>query len=200
MVVPSHLSQCSHSDNIINLHPLDEDANEAYECKLNKGEKDHGEAEHDIEIQSSDPATSARLAPSYKPKTYRDHSQHCGGSKTCDWSVIDNTELWLVTCSSWSLLAQLSLDQPETDPRWHDNDDERSVDLEEDLDNIGECMTTGADLENIESNSSVEWECEEDDRSGWVSDTGVDLATVQTDEVILRQLYITQSRRCLGPS
>ena len=97
MMVPSHLSQCSHSHNIIDLHPLDEDANEADECKLNKGEEDHGEAEHDIEIQSCDPATSARLASSYKPKTYRDHSQHCGGSQTCDWSVIINTELWLVS-------------------------------------------------------------------------------------------------------
>ena len=53
------MSECGHSDNIIQLHPLDEDPNEADEGKLNEGEEDHGEAEHDIEVHGCDPTTRA---------------------------------------------------------------------------------------------------------------------------------------------
>ena len=77
---PCHLSECGHPDNIIELHSLDEDADEADEGKLHEGEEDHGEAEHDVEIHGGDPSTGARLAAASKSKANGDHGQDCGGA------------------------------------------------------------------------------------------------------------------------
>lgn len=75
---PCHLSERGDPHYIIELHPLDEDPDKADEGKLHKGEEDHGETEHDIEIHSSDPATGAGLATTNKSKTDGDHGQDSG--------------------------------------------------------------------------------------------------------------------------
>ena len=166
-VSPGHLPEGGHPDNVIELHPLDEDANEADEGELHEGEEDHGEAEHDIEVHGRDPTTRARLATSSKSEPDGDHCQHCGGAQPCPRR---------------SLLPQLRLDQPEADPGAHHDDDQGRV-----------------HLEDIEPDGSVEGEGEEDDRPGGVPHTGVDTATVKADEMILRQLNVTQGSRGLCP-
>lgn len=52
---PRHLPQSSYPDEVIHLHSLDEDSNKADEGKLHKGNKDHREAQHNVEVQSCDP-------------------------------------------------------------------------------------------------------------------------------------------------
>ena len=59
---PGHLPESRDPNQVIDLHSLHKDSDEADKGELHEGKEHQAEAEHHVQVQRGDPAAGARLA------------------------------------------------------------------------------------------------------------------------------------------